>query len=367
MHTSADAPALLAADSFRVRVHNGAAQVRSFDAHIDRFRRAVVDAYAAQEPVAAGTAGARTPAREDDGGTPATLVEATLAALYDPHPGARESVFEVMATAVDAAVTAELDAFLVRARGAIAAFGEGFPRLECWLDPVATGPGARKNAATDATGTDTTGADTTGTDTTGADTTGTDTTGADTTGTDATGAAAPQLRFEVALRPLPQLSDTLALASRVEPAAPQAQVKGPNIARYAAFNSAAGCEALLVDRSGIVREGATTSLIVWGDTSDNSGAIVACSERVASVTEATLAAAASRRLVGAKPQRSRSGAFSVEDFSVADLLRSEVWAVNALHGIRPVTSIDGQQLREPNPTRLAWFRDALDRSWEPVE
>ena len=43
-----------------------------------------------------------------------------------------------------------------------------------------------------------------------------------------------------------------------------------------------------------------------------------------------------------------------------------MWAVNALHGIRPVASLDGNALADPEPARLAWFRAALDRSWEPL-
>ena len=49
---------------------------------------------------------------------------------------------------------------------------------------------------------------------------------------------------------------------------------------------------------------------------------------------------------------------------VVDLLGSEVWTVNALHGIRLVTSIDHHEQSAPNALRLALFRKALDSSWQ---
>lgn len=261
MNTLDGAPALLVADSFRVRVRDGAAEVRGFSRHLERFAH---------------------------------------------------SVGEALASGVASDRDADLAAFLADARRRIAAFGEGFPRLELWRDP----DGA--------------------------------------------------MRYGCALRPLPELRPTIALASVSVPPLPGARIKGPNIGAYAALNRDLDAEALLVGSDGRVREGATTSLVFWRDERDESGHVVDHGERVASVTEAILLAAAQQRLVGDKPHRARVGALRAAPATVAELQRCEVWAVNALHGIRPVTHIDGTELPRFNAARLRWFEDALDRAWEPV-
>lgn len=253
MHSSADEATLLAADSFRVRVRDGAAEVRGFRLHLARFRLA-----------AAG---------EDQG---------------------------------------SLDAFLADARASIAAAGAGFPRLELWRD--------------------------------------------------ADGAT----RFACALRPLPALGESIELRSAVGDAPPHARSKGPNIGRYAALNRERGAEALLVGGDGLVREGATTSLIVWPQDEDGGGRVSAHADRVASVTERLIRGAAAGRPTGDAPGRLCAGALSPASLTVAELQRSEVWAVNALHGIRAVARIDGAPQRQPERERLRWFRDALERTWEPV-
>lgn len=313
MHTSAASSLLLAADSFRVRVHDGVTEARSFGAHLDRFRSTVAEQFHAH----AGHA-----ARQGSAGLP-DLAGAAAAALFHPDTEARASVLHVSLPQLPESEALALEAFLLRARHEIAAYGAGFPRLECWLDPAGSGAAA-------------------------------------------SGAPGPTLRFEVALRPLPPLGNALELATQELPAPPLAHVKGPNIARYSELNRAAGCEALLVDASGEVREGATTSLIVWTSEEDDSGLRLASSARVASVTEAALGAAAAERLVGVKPNRKRTGALNSASLSVADLRHAEVWAVNALHGIRLVTAIDGTPLTAPRGARLRWFAAALDRTWEPV-
>ena len=77
--------------------------------------------------------------------------------------------------------------------------------------------------------------------------------------------------------------------------------------------------------------------------------------------------AAQKRPVGRMPNDRRSGSFSESGPTAAELTSHEVWAVNALHGIRTVTSINGVALPSPVPQRLAWFREALDRTWEAIE
>lgn len=256
---------LLVADSFRVRQNpsSGVAEVRGWQYHLDRF---------------AGAA-------------------ASALAELDERPS--ETV----------------DDFVLGAAERVNAFGEGFPRLELWLDPDGT------------------------------------------------------VRWGLSERPLPALTGEVELRS-----IPLADVeglahldrKGPNLERYLELNHEVGAEALLLDAEGHVVEGATTSLVWWDAT--GLGHRAASADRVASVTERLVAEAAPHQLpasgstgAAAKPQEpARSSARPTE------IAACEVWAVNALHGIRVVSHIDGAATREPEPKRLDWFRAVLDHSWEPV-
>ncbi len=184
--------------------------------------------------------------------------------------------------------------FLDETSGTIAAYGDGFPRWELWR------------------------------------------------------AAHGDFELRPSLRPLPELGDALSLTSTLAPAAPHSNRKGPNIFRYAALNRALGAEALLVGIDGIVREGATTSLVWW-----RGGQLfrAAAKDRVASVTEALLG--------------ELLGALEPAAVTPAELAECEVWAVNALHGIRVVANIDGVDTRAPDSVRLARARAALDQTWQP--
>ncbi|MBL3698114.1 hypothetical protein [Leucobacter luti] len=198
---------------------------------------------------------------------------------------------------VDAAATAAgARAFSAAALPRIAAYGAGFPRLELWR--TATG----------------------------------------------------EVAYDLALRPLPELGDTIELRSAGSFALAQPRRKGPGISRLADLNRALGAEALLLGPAGHAREGATTSLVFWDPA--GAGHVIADRERVASVTELLLGRAAQLTPAAATP---------------AELREQEVWAVNALHGIRPVTRLDGVALRAPDTERLRRLRDALDRCWEPLQ
>lgn len=160
-------------------------------------------------------------------------------------------------------------------------------------------------------------------------------------------------RLNLLERPLPELRTEIALraAGRVELDHPER--KGPNIQRLIALNASLGAEALLTDRTGAVTEGATTALLWWdGDTLCSA----ASAQRVRSVTEGVLVEAAAA--LGAR--------HDTRSVTPAELARHELWAVNALHGLRPVTELDGTRMPDPDPERLAAFLAALDRSWQPV-
>ncbi|WP_181158452.1 aminotransferase class IV [Leucobacter massiliensis] len=160
-------------------------------------------------------------------------------------------------------------------------------------------------------------------------------------------------RAGLSLRPLPELRDDLRMRTVAGTRLVHPERKGPNLSRLTTLNRELGAEALLLDGAGHAVEGATTSLAWWeGERLWTADSVA----RVASVTEALLLGIAAEHGVtasrGLRPP--------------AVLARCEVWSVNALHGIRLVTHIDGVALPAPELLRLRRFRAALDRCWEPV-
>lgn len=156
------------------------------------------------------------------------------------------------------------------------------------------------------------------------------------------------------LRPLPALRTEIELRTAGHIERDRPEHKGPNIARFADLNRELGAEALLLDEQGFVAEGATTAIVWWEDDALCSAASTA---RVTSVTERILTEAA------------LEAGFEVvkREITPDELVRHEVWAVNALHGIRPVRHIDGRPTGAlSDSARLEAFRAALDASWEPV-
>lgn len=155
------------------------------------------------------------------------------------------------------------------------------------------------------------------------------------------------------LRPLPPLTDELVVRAATIADLTHPERKGPNIGRFGALNQALGAEAMRVDAAGLVVEGTTTAILWW---SGRTLCASASTDRVQSVTEALILAAASR--LGYATARLRIAA--------SDLGAHEAWAVNALHGIRPISAIDGAAAPPVDRARLALFREELDQTWEPV-
>lgn len=212
----------------------------------------------------------------------------------------------------DAAPTETVDEFVLAASERVNAFGDGFPRFELWLDPDDT------------------------------------------------------VRWGLSERPLPALTEVIALRSIAFAdiaGLHDLDRKGPNIERYLAVNHELGAEALMLDASGHAVEGATTSLVWWD--ADGRGARTVPGARVDSVTERLVAEAAPQQPPTAAPPGGHPE-LAARDAGVAELTESEVWAVNALHGIRVVSHIDGVATRTPDASRLDWFRAVLEHSWEPV-
>ncbi|WP_052521629.1 aminotransferase class IV [Agreia bicolorata] len=159
------------------------------------------------------------------------------------------------------------------------------------------------------------------------------------------------------LRPAPTLGASVRVAS-LDDGDPRVvtTVKGPDIERLGALKSEAAQndvdEPIIVSAAGHVVDGATSAVLWWRG--DRLFAPSASLRRVDSVT------AKSIRLLA-----SATGTDTGEEFATpADLAGCEVWVVNALHGIRVVTSwSNGPTLGRTHGRAAAWQRrlDALVR------
>jgi branched-subunit amino acid aminotransferase/4-amino-4-deoxychorismate lyase len=152
-------------------------------------------------------------------------------------------------------------------------------------------------------------------------------------------------RFQLWIRPAPPLGRTVRLWL---PAGPDTRtcprIKGPDLdwlaGQRAAAVAAGADEAVLLSPAGRLLEGSTTSILWWRD------------DRLCAPGEEA----------GVLPGITRSVLLDVAAASgvpvafgspvPAELAGLEVWAVNALHGIRPVTGWVGADI-EPGPARRA--------------
>lgn len=159
--------------------------------------------------------------------------------------------------------------------------------------------------------------------------------------------------LQLSLRPAPQRTESVTLWSasmdpRTEPA-----IKGPDIPALEGLRGqareAGASEAVILSPEGFVVDGSTTCLLCW----DGGKLVTPPTEftRVDSVTVSVLRDIASTQGVE----------FSERAMTPDDLADHDIWAVNALHGIRPVTSwVNGPQL-STNADRVAqwrrWYED----------
>lgn len=161
-------------------------------------------------------------------------------------------------------------------------------------------------------------------------------------------------RLALRLRPAPELTTSVALLTHEGPDPRQVPtVKGPDIprldaARHAAREHGADDIAFVTGEDHLI-DGAANALVWWRgetlcapppDTDDQTFA------RVASVTAASVLTLATALGLGTRSERA----------TPAELEGCEVWALNALHGIRIVTHwIDGPAMAQ-QPGRLAAWR-----------
>lgn len=169
---------------------------------------------------------------------------------------------------------------------------------------------------------------------------------------------APQLLFR--LREAPTLQRSLVLTThtgrdpRTSPT-----VKGPDLAAMVRLRTEAqrrgADEAVLVSAEGHIVEGSTTSIVWW-----EGGTLCVVDRalpRVWSTTERTVVALATALGIPTEERRVRP----------EELDGLEVWALNALHGIRIVTAWQGGPLATAEePGRLSRWRLRMDALRRPL-
>ncbi|MEO8528853.1 MAG: aminotransferase class IV [Pseudolysinimonas sp.] len=167
----------------------------------------------------------------------------------------------------------------------------------------------------------------------------------------------PQLLFR--LREAPPLSKSIVLAThRARDPRTAPRFKGPDLEAMTRLRTEAqqqgADEAVILTKEGFVAEGSTTCLAWWRG--DALAIPVSEIERIDSVTLRSVLALATATGVDILYESAR----------LEELEGCEVWAVNALHGIRIVTSwIDGPDVAE-QPGRLDAWRRRLDALRRPL-
>jgi branched-subunit amino acid aminotransferase/4-amino-4-deoxychorismate lyase len=165
-------------------------------------------------------------------------------------------------------------------------------------------------------------------------------------------------QFQLWIRPAPPRGRTVRLWL---PGVPDMRtcprIKGPDLdwlaRQRAAAESADADEAVLLSRSGRVLEGATTSILWWRGNELCAPPDVGVLPGITRLILLDLAASIGAPITFRCPRP-------------AELAGLEVWAVNALHGIRPVAGWVGADI-EPGPARRAqrWQR-YLDEFVVPI-
>lgn len=154
------------------------------------------------------------------------------------------------------------------------------------------------------------------------------------------------LRLRFRLRPAPELTTTVVVATADRDPRETPHLKGPDIDRLSALRQRAqrrgAREAVILDE-GRVSDGATTALLWWrGETLFAPPFSLPRVDSVAARTVRGIAAA-----LGTPVEE--------EEARPAELDGAVLWAVNALHGIRAVTSwVDGPALAQDPARTEAW-------------
>ena len=158
--------------------------------------------------------------------------------------------------------------------------------------------------------------------------------------------------LELHIRPAPELHDSIVLATAAHDPRVEPSIKGPDIPALATLRSAAQSsgagDAVILDAQGRIIDGATTCLMWFTE-----GELHVPPSEAIRVDSTTVAAA---RELAAK-----GGLNVCETWATPqDLEGVELYALNALHGIRSVNSwVDGPSLIV-NPERFMHWRQQYD-------
>lgn len=158
--------------------------------------------------------------------------------------------------------------------------------------------------------------------------------------------------LELHLRPVPELKETIVVATATHDPRVEPSIKGPDIPALNSLRQEAQTQgaddAVILDAHGRIVDGSTTCFIWFTD----GGLHVPPTEAIR-VNSTTVAAA--RELA------TKGGITVTETWATpADLAGVELYALNALHGIRSVVSwVDGPSL-EINGERLVHWRQQYD-------
>ncbi len=160
-------------------------------------------------------------------------------------------------------------------------------------------------------------------------------------------------KYVLWMRTAPPTEDTVALWTSGEPDPREHPgLKGPDLHMLSSLRGEAraqGCDdALLLTPDGVLVEAAHSALVWWR------GADLCLPPsdlaRLPSVTSGILVDLVRRDHRRVREERCRP----------EDLHEAEPWALNALHGIRPVRWLCGRPSPSPRPGRLSHWRTALD-------
>jgi branched-subunit amino acid aminotransferase/4-amino-4-deoxychorismate lyase len=171
--------------------------------------------------------------------------------------------------------------------------------------------------------------------------------------------AAGSLELRLLLRHAPPLGSTVRVwaAGQLDPRTVPRR-KGPDLdalARVRRRAIAEGAdEAVLIGSSGVLLEGATTSVLWWEDDT-----LCLPPPRLPLLPGVT---------TGLVQERARALGLRIahRERTVAELDGHEVWVVNALHGIRPVTEWTGRPMTAPPAVRAPEWQRWLDGMAEPL-
>ncbi|MEU3792887.1 aminotransferase class IV [Streptomyces fructofermentans] len=170
---------------------------------------------------------------------------------------------------------------------------------------------------------------------------------------------AGSLRLRLLLRQAPPLApDVRVWAAGQRDPRTVPRRKGPDLDVLARVRSRAGGqgaeEAVLIAPTGLVVEGAASSLLWWEDDT-----LCLPPSRLPLLASVTAGLVQERALLTGTPVDRR-------ERTLEQLAGREVWLVNALHGIRPVTAWTGRPMEAGEAQRAGQWRAWLDERAEPL-